>query len=229
MSEAKNDSEKSVIMIAISVFVIIIGVVTMASWAFATYLFSSTGYLLAGYHTDYYDEISSDPELSEISQKYFGVNANEVSDYLLEKSQKSPHVSHLYANLWSRKTARKTFFSKHDKFVRNYESIAKTVSKIGVPTYNWIMLFGYLGISFIGIIIVLFIWLDPLDDSNNFGGSWHIFSDGTIGMSGGSQLFSTLLLIGLIVAIAVFLAPIINLILAIGIFAFGIYSLITQI
>lgn len=113
--------------------------------------------------------------------------------------------------------------------MRNYESIAKTVSKIGVPTYNWIMLFGYLGISFIGIIIVLFIWLNPLDDSNNFGGSWHIFSDGTIGMSGGSQLFSTLLLIGLIVAIAVFLAPIINLILAIGIFAFGIYSLITQI
>lgn len=53
MSEAKSDSGKSVIMIAISVFVIIIGVVTMASWAFATYLFSSTGYLLAGYHTDY--------------------------------------------------------------------------------------------------------------------------------------------------------------------------------
>lgn len=229
MSEAKSESGKSVIMIVISVFVIIIGVVAMASWAFATYLFSSTGYLLEGYHTDYYDDISSDPELSEISQKYFGVNANEVSDYLLEKSQKSPPFSHLYANLWSRKTARKTFFSKHDKFVRNYESIAKTVSKIGVPAYNWIMLFGYLGISFIGIIIVLFIWLNPLDDSNNFGGSWHIFSDGTIGMSGGSQLFSTLLLIGLIVAIAVFLAPIINLILAIGIFAFGIYSLITQI
>lgn len=215
-------------MIAISVFVIMIGVVTMASWAFATYLFSSTGYLLAGYHTDYYDEISSDPELSEISQKYFGVNANEVSDYLLEKSQKSPHVSYLYANLWSRKTARKTYYSKHDKYVRNYESIAKTVSKIGVPAYNWIMLFGYLGISFIGIIIALFIWLDPLDDSNSYGGSWHVYSDGTIGTTGGSQLFGTLLLIGLIIATAVFLAPAINLVLAIGIFAFGIYSLIVH-
>ena len=215
-------------MIAISVLVIIIGVVTMASWAFATYLFSSTGYLLAGYHTDYYDEISSDPELSEISQKYFGVNANEVSDYLLEKSQKSPHVSHFYANLWSRKTARKTYYSKHDKYVRNYESIAKTVSKIGVPAYNWIMLFGYLGISFIGIIIALFIWLDPLDDSNSYGGSWYVYSDGTIGTTGGSQLFGTLLLIGLIIATAVFLAPAINLVLAIGIFAFGIYSLIVH-
>lgn len=228
MSEAKSDSGKSVIMIAISVLVIIIGVVTMASWAFATYLFSSTGYLLAGYHTDYYDEISFDPELSEISQKYFGVNANEVSDYLLEKSQKSPHVSHLYANLWSRKTARKTYYSKHDKYVRNYESIAKTVSKIGVPAYNWIMLFGYLGISFIGIIIALFIWLDPLDDSNSYGGSWYVYSDGTIGTTGGSQLFGTLLLIGLIIATAVFLAPAINLVLAIGIFAFGIYSLIVH-
>lgn len=43
MSEAKSDSGKSVIMIAISVLVIIIGVVTMASWAFATYLFLVLG------------------------------------------------------------------------------------------------------------------------------------------------------------------------------------------
>ena len=127
-----------------------------------------------------------------------------------------------------KKTARKTYYSKHDKYVSNYESIAKTVSKIGVPAYNWIMLFGYLGISFIGIIIALFIWLDPLDDSNSYGGSWYVYSDGTIGTTGGSQLFGTLLLIGLIIATAVFLAPAINLVLAIGIFAFGIYSLIVH-
>lgn len=87
MDNSTKESASSLFMIIVSVLVIIIGLVAMASWAFATYLFASTGYLLAGYHTDYFNEISSDSELNEISQKYFGVNANEVPDYLSKKSE----------------------------------------------------------------------------------------------------------------------------------------------
>ncbi len=229
MDNSTKESASSLFMIIVSVLVIIIGLVAMASWAFATYLFASTGYLLAGYHTDYFNEISSDSELNEISQKYFGVNANEVPDYLSKKSEKSPHITHLYANLWSRKTARKAYYSNHTKFVRYYERIAKTVSKIGVPAYNWFMMFGYLGISFLGIIIGLIAWLNPFDDTDAGGGGWYVSSDGSIGTSGGSHIFATLLSLAIFIAIAVFLAPALNLVLSIGIVGFGIYLLVTHV
>lgn len=229
MSISTQESFSALFMIIVSILVMVLGLAAMASWAFATYLFASTGYLLAGYHTDYFDEMSSDLELDEISQKYFGVNANEVPQYLSKKSEKSPHITHLYANLWSRKTARKAYYSNHAKFVRYYERIAKTVSKIGVPAYNWFMMFGYLGISFVGIIIGLIAWLNPFDDTAGAGGDWRIFDDGTIGKSGDSHIFATLLSLAIFIAIAVFLAPALNLVLSIGIVGFGIYLLVTHV
>ncbi len=220
---------KYVFFIIIEIIAVLIGLASLATWVFATYLLADTGYLMGGYSLfkdEDFEEITSDPDLDLITQKYLGIDAQDIDEYLSKESEASIGPIRYYANMWSRRTAINVYHSDHEKFLKRYESIIKTISKIGVPCYNWILTIGYLGITFLAVLyFILFVYVPDQLEGSDGAGTWYIFGDGSIGKIGDSHLLAGFLMIVAGLILDLLLAPILNLVLSIAMIGIGIYKI----
>lgn len=215
--KAKGFFEGSVGVISLIGFIlsILIALTVVAFFIFTSYTFAGVGYITSAYKTDSFDTISQDAELNEISQKYFGVNANEVWDKIYSgcESKLDTKIALKVSNFCTKKTAVKVYNRNSDLFVKRYEKYLSLSSNIGITSYFRLMFWGYWGISFI-LIVILGAKLAFDQISNGDDGDWYVFSDGRIGREGGSCLATIISIVVtflVMVVIALVAAPFLNL------------------
>ena len=218
--KAKDCFEGSVGVISLIglILSILIALTVVAFFIFTSYTFAGVGYMTSAYKTDSFDTISQDVELNEVSQKYLGVDANEVWNKIFSECEPKldTEIALRVSNFCTKKTVVKVYNRNSDLFVKRYEKYLSLLCNIGITRYFRLMFWGYWGISFI-LIVILGAKLAFDQISNDDGGDLYVFSDGRVGRDGGSCLatiISVVVTFLVMVVIALVAAPFLNLVIS---------------
>lgn len=180
------------------VVILIVSLVLSVAAIFGCLALNGYGFILAPLEND---EIAHDTRVNQISKSYTGMKADELADHTIEESYTFVVK---FSNWYSRKTAKRAWEKNPEKFTQRYESCVKYLAQLGSVNYSRLVIYGFWGIGFITIVIVL---LHSALSDDEIGLGYYITSMGEIARDTGGDLWGTIGTIIVVVGLALLVAP----------------------